>query len=69
MSTHNTIFTILDGCPDAVGENYAINDTFWGSGRNIPGGLGKYHRPLARYVKLRVRMRRECRERLPRHCR
>ena len=26
-----------------------------------------YHGPLARYVKLRVRMRRECRERFPRH--
>ena len=25
------------------------------------------HGPLARYVKLRVRMRRECRERFPRH--
>ena len=25
--------------------------------------------PLARYAKLRVRMRRECRERFPRHCR
>ena len=25
------------------------------------------HEPLARYVKLRVRMRRECRERFPRH--
>ena len=27
----------------------------------------KVHGPLARYVKLRVRMRRECRERFPRH--
>ena len=26
-----------------------------------------WHGPLARYVKLRVRMRRECRERFPRH--
>ena len=26
-----------------------------------------FHGPLARYVKLRVRMRRECRERFPRH--
>ena len=26
-----------------------------------------HHGPLARYVKLRVRMRRECRERFPRH--
>ena len=26
-----------------------------------------YHGPLARYAKLRVRMRRECRERFPRH--
>ena len=25
------------------------------------------HGPLARYVKFRVRMRRECRERFPRH--
>ena len=25
------------------------------------------HGPLARYAKLRVRMRRECRERFPRH--
>ena len=28
---------------------------------------GSKHGPLARYVKLRVRMRRECRERFPRH--
>ena len=28
---------------------------------------GCVHGPLARYVKLRVRMRRECRERFPRH--
>ena len=27
----------------------------------------EFHGPLARYVKLRVRMRRECRERFPRH--
>ena len=26
-----------------------------------------YHGPLARYAKSRVRMRRECRERFPRH--
>ena len=29
--------------------------------------FGTCHGPLARYVKLRVRMRRECRERFPRH--
>ena len=32
-----------------------------------PYGLSAVHGPLARYVKLRVRMRRECRERFPRH--
>ena len=29
--------------------------------------LSRTHGPLARYAKLRMRMRRECRERFPRH--
>ena len=36
----------------------------------IPGACATHsftHGPLARYAKLRVRMRRECRERFPRH--
>ena len=28
-----------------------------------------FNGPFARYAKFRVRMRRECRERFPRHCR
>ena len=41
-----------------------MNGYIWG-----PMGQSVYlwHGPLARYVKLRVRMRRECRERFPRH--
>ena len=41
-----------------------MNGFIWG-----PMGQSVYlwHGPLARYVKLRVRMRRECRERFPRH--
>ena len=34
---------------------------------NVAGSLCSCYGPLARYAKLRVRMRRECRERFPRH--
>ena len=46
----------------ALGSDYSLE------GEQVhPNVLESFHGSLARYAKLRVRMRRECRERFPRH--